>query len=54
MESIEQISEEKDKLIREIDESLTISGANIVNVRKELQKLEKEADENMKQISLLL
>jgi hypothetical protein len=52
--NIQEISEEKDKLIRNIDKTLTMSGANIITVRKEIEVLEKKADENIRKLSFLL
>ena len=52
--NIQKISEEKDKLIRKIDQTLTISGANIIILKQEMNELEKKANKNIKRLSFLL
>jgi len=42
------------KLIKEADEVLTISGATIIAVEKEMKEINKKSQENIKKLSLLL
>lgn len=54
MFNISQLYEEKEKLLKSISQTLTISGANILSITKELEILEKRSDDNIKALALLL
>lgn len=54
MSDIKKISEEKDKLTKEINETTYASGAIIIQVEQEMKKIEKRARENIRSLSLLL
>lgn len=54
MRDINKISKEKDEIIKDIIEVSTTSGANIIQVEKEMEKIKKRAKENMEKLSLLL
>ena len=51
---INQISREKNKIVDEIDHTLQVSGSNIILVKKEMEELEKKANNNLIRLSLLL
>jgi len=45
---------EAEELIKESEEGLSISGANIILAEKKMKKLETKARDNIKKLSLLL
>jgi hypothetical protein len=51
---IKKFSEEKDRLLSDVSKTLYASGAMIVEVEKNMERIQKEAKQNMHTLSLLL
>jgi len=52
--NIKKFSKEKDDLFEKIDKVSTISGAAILNSQRDMNRIEKRANENIRKLSLLL
>ncbi len=52
--NIKKISEEKNRIIRDINQTTSISGATILRVEKEMEEIEEKAKNNIRSLSLLL
>ena len=51
---IETISREKDELFRDVDKTLAISGAVVMEVKESMKKLMRESERNSRELALLL
>jgi hypothetical protein len=51
---IEKISREKDNVINDINDTLSASGAIVVRVEKQMERLSQMADDNIRRLSFLL
>ena len=49
-----KISEKRESLLKDINETISASGATIALVEKEMAQIEKKAKENIHSLSLLL
>lgn len=51
---IDKVSRDTNEFIREIDDTLSTSGAIVVKIEEDMEKLRKQADDNMERLSFLL
>jgi len=52
--NINKIIKEKENLMAEVEQVMQISGANIISIRKDMEKLTAQSENNIKKLSLLL
>lgn len=52
--NIRKISEEKNRIVNGINQTMSVSGATILKIEKEMEEIEERAKRNIHSLSLLL